>query len=329
MHDNTSNIMSQLPEPPKWDPNDHKEIDYDKVTKDDITEYVKWCTMAYEVEKWRDNRLWEAYQVNFANFTEEAFRKASQFYVTKLKNFLRDNGVYVEMSRRVKMTEGLYNTAQEEEQATWPPDELQKEIESGTFNSKLKLTNAQRTLRTTPTPRSTPTPSSIHASVQPPIQPPIQTSTMTSTHLSGFGRVVATLSKLYNEESKYGGEGDNFEFKLKIFNNACKKADIPHEGKVDALSIMLKGLALDYFYSNLEDQEHLSFEDVCKTIQNHFEGEEYQRTIQTKWESTNLPSIIKKTDGEGKSTEDCLYLLIKELTHLKHGLDPEFRNEQE
>ena len=315
----------QLPDPPKWDPNDYSDIDYDKVAKDDITEYVKWCTTAYEVEKWRDNRLWEAYQVNFANFTEEAFRKASQFYVTKLKNFLRDNGVYVEMSRKVKMTEGLYNAAQEEEQATWPPDELQKEIESGTFNSKLNLTHAQRTLRTTPAPRSTLAPQpSIHASVQ----PPIQTSAMTSTHLSGFGREVATLSKLYTEESKYGGEGDNFEFKLKIFNNACKKADIPPEGKIDALSIMLKGLALDYFYSNLEDQEHLSFDDVCKSIQNHFEGEEYQRTIQTKWESTNLLSIIKKTEGEGKSTEDCLYLLIKELTHLKHGLDPEFRTDK-
>ena len=53
------------------------------------------------------------------------------------------------------MTEGLYNAAQEEEQTTWPPDELQKQIacESGAFNSKLKLTHAQRTLRTTPTPR--------------------------------------------------------------------------------------------------------------------------------------------------------------------------------
>ena len=31
--------------------------------------------------------------VNFANFTEEASRKASQFYVTKLNSFLIDNGV--------------------------------------------------------------------------------------------------------------------------------------------------------------------------------------------------------------------------------------------
>jgi len=104
--------MSQLPEPPKWDPNDHSQIDYDKVTKDDITEYIKWCTTAYEVEKWRDHLLWEAYKINF---TEGAFCKTNQFYVTKFKNFLRANGVYVEMSRRVKMTEGLYNAAQEEE----------------------------------------------------------------------------------------------------------------------------------------------------------------------------------------------------------------------
>jgi hypothetical protein len=56
---------------------------------------------------------------------------------------------------------------------------------------------------------------------------------------SGFGREVANLSKLYTEESKYGGEGDNFEFKL---YDACKKTDIPPdgksvaEGKIDALS---------------------------------------------------------------------------------------------
>ena len=47
---------------------------------------------------------------------------ANQFYILKLKNFLRANGVYVETSRTVKMTEGLYNAAQEEEQATWPSD---------------------------------------------------------------------------------------------------------------------------------------------------------------------------------------------------------------
>jgi hypothetical protein len=35
------------------------------------------------------------------------------------------------------MTEGLYNAAQEEEQATGPSDELQKQIESGTFSSTL------------------------------------------------------------------------------------------------------------------------------------------------------------------------------------------------
>jgi hypothetical protein len=33
---------------------------------------------------------------------------------------------------------------------------------------------------------------------------------MTSTHLSG--EVANLFAKLYTEESKYGGEGDNFEF---------------------------------------------------------------------------------------------------------------------
>ncbi|OXV05628.1 hypothetical protein Egran_06604 [Elaphomyces granulatus] len=79
---------------------------------------------------------------------------------------------------------------------------------------------------------------------------------------------------------------------------------------------------LSGFGREVANLEHLLFEDVCKTVQNGFEDEEYQPTIQTKWESTNLLSIIKKTEGEGNTTKDCLYLLIKGLTRLKHGLDP-------
>ena len=45
---------------------------------------------------------------------------------------------------------------------------------------------------------------------------------------------------------------------------ARKQISLLKEIKINSLFHLLKGLALDYFYSNLEDQEHLSFEDVCK-----------------------------------------------------------------
>jgi hypothetical protein len=34
------------------------------------------------------------------------------------------------------------------------------------------------------------------------------------------------------------------------------------------------------------------------------------------------------TSNEGKSAEECLQLLIKQLRHLQHGLDPELRSEK-
>ena len=73
---------------------------------------------------------------------------------------------------------------------------------------------------------------------------------------------------------------------------------------------MLKGLALDRYYSDPNTQT-LTFEEICNSIRDYFEGEEYKRGIEVKWNRTTLKSIIKKS--EGKQTEECLNLLIHEL----------------
>src|SRR5579871_4206531 len=136
-----------LAPPPTWDPNDFETIDFDTVDKDDLTKYIKWCTEAYEYEGWQDSELWEMFQEQFGKFTEEAFEKASRHYVGKLKSYLRNHGVYVETSRTIRMSKGLYDVAQEEEQAIWPQDQLRSQIETGKFYSIL----AKQAATTTPT----------------------------------------------------------------------------------------------------------------------------------------------------------------------------------
>ena len=68
--------------------------------------------------------------------------------------------------------------------------------------------------------------------------------------LKGYRQELSIIIKIYIEESKYGGNRDSFDFKLAIFYNICGHADILYKTKAKAFPIMLKGLALNFFYLN-------------------------------------------------------------------------------
>ena len=55
---------------------------------------------------------------------------------------------------------------------------------------------------------------------------------------------------MYTEESKYRGNRDSFNFKLAIFYNIYRHADILYKAKAKAFPMMLKGLVLNFFYLN-------------------------------------------------------------------------------
>ena len=59
--------------------------------------------------------------------------------------------------------------------------------------------------------------------------------------------------KIYTEDNKYSGEDNNFDFKLTIFYDLYSRANIPQEAKAKAYPIMLHGLALDHYYTNLKN----------------------------------------------------------------------------
>src|SRR6266480_1542147 len=124
---------------------------------------------------------------------------------------------------------------------------------------------------------------------------------------------------------KYSGENDNFDFKLTVFHDLCNRADIPDCIKAKAFPTMLRGLALDFYYANIVNK-HLNFDGTCNAITNYFEGPEYKRSILAKWNSTSLRSVIN--GNAGKSTEECLQILISNLRHLQHGLNHDLRSEQ-
>jgi len=123
------------------------------------------------------------------------------------------------------------------------------------------------------------------------------------------------LAKLYTDEAKYSGENDNFDFKLTIFTDLCQKADILKQEFSQAYSIMLRGLVLDHYYTNLKSNPlGVPFNKLCEAIRNYFKGPEYKRDILTQWNAIKLRTIINKHIE--KSTVECLQILIKDLRHL-------------
>jgi hypothetical protein len=92
-----------------------------------------------------------------------------------------------------------------------------------------------------------------------------------------YSRDLATLAKIYTEESKYSGEDNNFNCKLTIFNNFYNRVNIPQVAKIKGFPIMLHSIAFDFYYKN--KATYVTFNGICNAIHNYFKGLEYKRGV--------------------------------------------------
>lgn len=123
---------------------------------------------------------------------------------------------------------------------------------------------------------------------------------------------LINLSRLYADEYKYSGEGDSFDFKYGIFIDLCEKAEVPKELYFKAFSKMLKGTALNHFYTSIKTDPCITqLFEICENMRQTFEGEDFKRTMLTKWNNTTLQTVLSKNPG--KDIETCLQILIEEL----------------
>ena len=83
---------------------------------------------------------------------------------------------------------------------------------------------------------------------------------------------------------------------------------------------MLKGLVLDYYYSNINTSGNMNFDQLCNSIKNYFEGVVYKQNILLKWNKLILKSVINKSESKPM---EFLKKLINKLWYLQYGLDPE------
>lgn len=85
--------------------------------------------------------------------------------------------------------------------------------------------------------------------------------------MSDYGKKFSNFAKMYIRKSKYSGKNNSFTFKLAIFNNIYSRAIVPFKACIKVYSTILKSLALDYYYSNINITNLIiNFDHICYLI---------------------------------------------------------------
>jgi NAD-specific glutamate dehydrogenase len=82
--------------------------------------YVQFKVIWYKELEILDQSLWETYQEDFKDFSVETFMAVTSVYLQRMRDHLNLRGVWVNINHKHKaLTQSLYETAQEEDQAEW------------------------------------------------------------------------------------------------------------------------------------------------------------------------------------------------------------------
>ena len=270
----------------KWD-TEKWETGIDATVTDikEVKAFVDWRLSIYKENGWKGFDLWESFVDDFESFTKDILDDLGKDRLKKIRDYLRENRVYVRKEARKSIADGLLGTIHEPTPSKWPTnDSADKPTDDSAGNPTDDSTDD-------PTDDSAddPTDDSTPALPLPSTAPVRITQAVDQLALQGnFGREITNLAKLYTDEVKYSGEQDNFDFKFEIFQNYCLRAGVPKQAYIIAIPSMLRGLALKYYFTHLKD---LNLENVCIGLKSYFEGDEYKRDILSKWNAITLKQV--------------------------------------
>ena len=257
----------------------------------EVKAFADWRLSIYKENKQKGFDLWESFVDDFKTFTRDILDDLGKDRLKRIRDYLRENGVYIQKEARKSIADGLLRAIHEPTPSKWPTDDPAPDE---------------------PTPDE-PTPDDLTPDDTAPAQ---ITQAMDQLTLQGsFGREITNLTRLYTDEVKYSGEQDNFDFKFEIFQNYCLRAGVPKQAYTIAIPTMLYRLALKYYFTHLKDLTLL--ENVCTGLKSYFEGDEYKRNILSKQNAITLKQVA--TQG-GLDTGQAFQKLIDEMWQLQRGL---------
>ncbi|POS84492.1 hypothetical protein EPUL_004351, partial [Erysiphe pulchra] len=110
--------------------------DESKATHEAVNTYIEFRLKQYKSTTLRDDSLWEVFHEDFESWIDSTFSKADSYALYDLRDYLRQNGVFVETGRGKRLSVGLAKVLQEEDPHKWTPTEIKDQIEKSVLNSR-------------------------------------------------------------------------------------------------------------------------------------------------------------------------------------------------
>jgi hypothetical protein len=105
-----------------------------------------------------------------------------------------------------------------------------------------------------------------------------------------FFKKLSKLNKIYTNDEKFKSTDNDFDFKLRIFFNKCKRVELSSHAYMKEASFMLTKRTFSYFYDN--QYENITFDKFCADMKKFFEESEWKRFNLTKWQFIHIDNVI-------------------------------------
>jgi hypothetical protein len=127
-----------------------------------------------------------------------------------------------------------------------------------------------------------------------------------------FFRQLVLLNKIYREKDKFSDTSNNFDYKVMIFYDKCRRVELLSHAYIQSVSIMLLNQTLIHYYSN-QLQLSNDFFDFCINIKNAFEESEWQRRNLIRWQIISISNVVAVNQNQNMFLSECLQKMCLEM----------------
>lgn len=286
-------------------------------TDDDIAEFGEYSLNLYRDKNWTGETLSEVFYDDFESFTEAMFAKIPKVIRVELRDYLRQNNVYVPKRRGLKIPEALFKTITENPQ--WPLDDTDR---PGPVSQGVEATvqvNLPAAASTSPRTDQFGTAHGNSTRNNPASFRTTGSSTSADYAVNSVGKAY------YHASDKYSGSfDDNLERKLSIFDERCEQSGVAREDKRRAFSYMLSDVALQYYLDVIKPSTR-SYPEIIVSLRKRFLTKERTLSLTREWEKINLKDFMSKNSD--KTPKESLSLMISRIQELQGCLPHGFRKD--
>ncbi len=127
-----------------------------------------------------------------------------------------------------------------------------------------------------------------------------------------FFKQLILLSKIYKKKDKFNDTNSNFDYKVMIFYDKCKRANLSSHAYIQNIFVMFSSQTLIHYYSNQLQLSH-DFFDFCINIKNAFEESEWQRRSLIRWQIISISNVVAVNQNQNSFLSECLQKMCLEM----------------